>query len=364
MILFWFDLIVLILGFFAAGLLFWHIPRLPRDKTEAELRFSVVIPARNEAKTLPLLLSDLLAQSFPAHEIIVVNDDSEDETERIARAFPVRVLSIAEKPDGWVGKSWACQTGANAANGEALLFLDADVRLDADGLSRLAHAYQTHGTLSVQPFHATKRWYEQFALLFNLVQIAANGSALPTPVNLGLFGPVIAISRKDYTAIGGHASVKSAVVEDMALAQRLRESNIPFRIFMGDLGVSFRMYPAGISHLWQGFTKNLATGAAKTPIGLLLLVTLFIASLTSAPLNLVRSLVAESPLFLLYGALYAFWAAILLLLSKRIGRFWPLSALLYPLPLSMFFAVFVNSFAIRLFRGKVLWKGRAIKLER
>lgn len=265
MILFWIDLAILLLGFAAAALLFWRVPFLPREHAEQPLRLSVIIPARNEAKTLPLLLTDLMAQSFTPHAIIVVNDDSQDETEQIERAFPVRLVTPAAKPEGWVGKSWACHNGAMLSTGDSLLFLDADVRLTSDGLNRIAHAHMARGALCVQPYHSMQRWYENFAFLFNLVQIGANGSALPRPVNLGLFGPVIALSRKDYDAISGHAGVKSAVVEDMALAVSLRRARIPFCAFVGDSGVSYRMYPAGFSQLWQGFTKNLATGAAKTP---------------------------------------------------------------------------------------------------
>ncbi len=364
MIRFWFDLIVIFLGFCAALLLFWRIPFLPRGENVPSRKLSVIIPARNEERTLPLLLQDLKAQDMIPHEIIVVNDESEDDTASVARAFGVTVVSLHSKPSGWVGKSWACQSGAEAATGDSLLFLDADVRLAPDGLRRIVAAHEVHGAVSVQPYHATQRWYEQGALVFNLVQIAANGSALPRPIDLGLFGPVIALSRADYFAIGGHTRVKSAVVEDMALAEQLRRVNIPFRIFVGDCGVSFRMYPAGFPHLWQGFSKNLATGAAKTPAWLFLLVTFLIASMTSVPLNLVESLVNGAPLVWLYGACYAVWIVILSSISARIGRFRPLAVLLYPLPLLVFFAVFLHSAAIRLFHGKVKWKGRAIELER
>jgi 4,4'-diaponeurosporenoate glycosyltransferase len=150
----------------------------------------------------------------------------------------------------------------------------------------------------------------------------------------------------------------------MALAQSLKKANIPFRVFVGDGDVSFRMYPGGISQLNQGFTKNLATCAAKTHVRVFLLVALFIASITSPVLHLACSLAGAQPLLLLYGAFYAFWVVVLFFISGRIGRFHPLAVLLYPLPLIMFFAVFVQSFAIRLFRGRVKWKGRAIELER
>ena len=364
MIRFWFDLVVIFLGFGASALLFWRIPRLPRGGKPSPLRLSIIIPARNEAKTLPLLLQDLQTQDFAPYEIIVVNDDSQDETESVARAYGATVLSVHDKPAGWVGKCWACQVGAEAATGDSFLFLDADVRLSPDGLSRIAAAHEAHGAVSVQPYHATMRWYEQAALLFNLVQIGANGTALPRQIDLGLFGPVIALSRDDYFAISGHECVKSAVVEDQALAEQMRRANIPFQTYIGDVGVSFRMYPAGFRLLWQGFSKNLATAAIKTPVWLFLLVVVFIASITSVPLNLVESLIKGAQFVWLYAALYVVWVVILFFISARVGKFHPLAVLFYPLPLLVFFAVFIHSFAIRLFHGKVKWKGRAIELER
>jgi 4,4'-diaponeurosporenoate glycosyltransferase len=360
----WFDLSVILLGFFSATLLFWRFVFLPKEAAQHASRFSVIIPARNEEKTLALLLSDLAQQTVSPYEIIVVNDESGDMTEHIARSFCVRVLSVESKPCGWVGKCWACQLGANAATGEALLFLDADVRLAPDGLGRIARSYERFGALSVQPYHTAVKWYEQFALLFNLVQIAANGSALPRPVNLGLFGPVIALNRDDYFAAGGHDGVQSAVLEDMALAKNLRRANIPFRVFLGDAGVSFRMYPTGLDQLFYGFTKNFSTGAANTPPWLFIMVVLFVASMTAVSLNLAQSLATGAVIALLYGVCYALWVATLFFISRRIGRFHPLAVLLFPLPLAMFLVVFVYSSLIRLFRGKVKWKGRAIELER
>jgi len=364
MILFWFELTVLVAGFAAAVLLFWRIPLLPRAKANPSVKISVVIPARNEAKTLPLLLSDLQAQTLKPHEIIVVNDNSEDGTEQIAHSFGVKIISLTEKPEGWVGKCWACQQGAKAATGDSLLFLDADVRLASEGLGRIASAQAEYDVISVQPYHATQRWYEQCALVFNLVQIGAIGAALPRPTNLGFFGPIIALSSVQYFAIGGHVGVKSAVVEDLALADQFRSAKIPFRIFVGDADISYRMYPDGFTALWHGFTKNFATAAAKLPAWLLLLVILFIASLISAPLHLALSLAAASPLFWLYGTFYVLWVVTLFCISRRIGRFRPLAMLFYPVPLVVFLAIFVNSCVIRLFHGKVQWKGRAIKLER
>ena len=98
---------------------------------------SIVVPARNEATTLPDLLASLGALDPAPHEVIVVDDGSEDGTAEVARTRGVDVHSVPGPPEGWLGKPWACQQGARRATGDLLLFLDADVQLSADALPRL-----------------------------------------------------------------------------------------------------------------------------------------------------------------------------------------------------------------------------------
>jgi len=361
------ELIIILIGFGMTFLLFYRIPALPdAPESPGQISISVIIPARNEETTLPLLLADLARQTLAPTEVICVDDASTDGTAAVAKRFGVRVLCIAEKPDGWLGKSWACQTGANVAAGELLLFLDADVRLRPDALSRIAAAYQANRqTLSVQPFHEAVALYEQFSLFFNLVQIAANGTSLKSPVNLGLYGPVILIAKETYFEIGGHESVKDSIVEDMSLGELLRKRSIPYRLFVGDSGLSFRMYPCGLGCLLQGWIKNLAAGAAKTPPWLFAAVFLWIASATSVPLHLFRAIAAYDWLSIaVYGALYFCWVAAVFMLMRRIGRFRFVAALLYPLALAAFFALFLVSIIKRIFGFRVRWKGRAIRPKR
>ena len=94
---------------------------------------SVIVPARNEARSIARCVRSLLAQTLPDYELIVVDDRSEDATPAIlaelARAHPrLRVVRGEALPAGWVGKPWALVQGARAARGEWLLFTDADTR--------------------------------------------------------------------------------------------------------------------------------------------------------------------------------------------------------------------------------------------
>jgi len=85
---------------------------------------SVIIPARNAARTIGECLLAVLSQSVPRslYEIIVVDDGSTDATARIARSHNVRVI-----PQPPLGVAAARNTGARAARGEILLFVDADI---------------------------------------------------------------------------------------------------------------------------------------------------------------------------------------------------------------------------------------------
>lgn len=362
------ELIIVIMGLIVSGILFYRIPSIKQHgiKAVGDFKVSVIIPARNEEKNLSHLLGDLRNQSFAPFEIICVDDASSDETANIARSFGANVLSLGEKPDSWTGKTWACQNGANAANGQLLLFLDADVRLGRNGLKRLAEAYSEYRcTVSVQPYHKTYKSYEQFSLLFNLIQVAANGTALLKPLNLGLYGPVILVDRSDYFNIGGHESVRGSIVEDMALGCNLKKHGMHYELFVGDKeDISFRMYANGMRELMQGWTKNIASGAERTPTYLFILVFFWIASITSVPIQIFKFIIDLNIAWLiLYLPIYFVWAAILAILGRRIGNYKPWAFILFPLLTAFLLSVFALSFFKKAFRLDVRWKGRDITLE-
>lgn len=363
------ELTIVLGGFAAAAILFYQIPRLPRCEEQAgnssQQQYplvSVIIPARNEKDILPLLLGDLKRQSQPPFEVICVDDGSEDGTGEAATVFDVKVITVKDKPEDWVGKSWACQKGADAARTDLLLFLDADVRLGKNGIMRLLKAQADLGcAISVQPYHRTRRHVEQLSMMFNLLQLASTGMAMPRPYLLGLYGPVILISRADYQKAGGHETVRSSIIEDIALGIALKKAGIPFALFLGDQDIEFRMYPGGLRDLLQGWTKNLASGAGKTPPALLILVVLWITSMTSAALGLIRYAGAGNGqwtwTFLFF---YLAWAGFLFTFARRIGAFPVWMILCYPASLFVFIGVFAVSVIKKALGLNVTWKGRSI----
>ncbi len=354
-------------GIVASRVLFFRFPVLERGSSgHAAVRMSVIIPARNEAKTLPDLLEDLKLQRVPPFEVICADDESSDDTAAVAAAHGARVITVPDRPEGWLGKPWACETGARAAAGECILFLDADVRLAPDAIHMLLSAYESgEGAVSVQPFHRIPKGYEQLALFFNALQFGANGAALARPRGVGLFGPVILMSRKVFDAIEGFSGVRSCIIEDLALGERLREAGFSFRLFSGGDYISFRMYRDGFGSLVQGWTKNFAEGASKAPIALFALVFLWVTGCTSVPFRLILSAFGRDWLQLgIQAALYALWAIELRRVATRLGSFRPSAIVGYPCSLAVFLWVFLWSWIKKALRLPVIWKDREIRRGR
>jgi Glycosyltransferases involved in cell wall biogenesis len=367
------------LGLAASWLLFYRFPGLergdPQDRGNQIPRLSIIIPARNEEQNLALLLGDLRNQTLEIHEIICIDDGSTDQTARIATAAGARLITSAPRPAGWLGKSWACQQGGEAATGTLLLFLDADVRLSPTGIDKLLKAHQKTGrVISVMPYHQIENRTEALSLFFNCIQMGANGLGLPArrgknksanPYQIGLYGPVILISQADYQAVGGHAAIRDSIVDDMALGQKLREKDIPFALFMGDHDVSYRMYRGGLRQLVQGWTKNQAAGVAKTPLLILVLVFFWITAVASAPLYLVLNLVGQQWLGAgIMAACYGIWVLELIRIARHIGSFSVMDIVCYPLLLLFYLAIFLRSLVKRILGRPVIWKDREIRLDK
>jgi 4,4'-diaponeurosporenoate glycosyltransferase len=323
-------------------------------------KLSVIIPARNEEKNLPRLLRSLQSQLMPPDEIIVVDDASTDHTAAVARGLGASVVSPLPLPDGWRGKTWACQHGAEQAQGAWLLFLDADTWLEPGGLAAIhaEHSAVGGGVMSVAPLHCVETLHEQFSAFFNLVMLAGTGAFTVLGDRLaprGLLGQFLLIEKAAYQRVGGHASVKQQILENFWLAERLRTAGVPLHCRGGRNVISFRMYPLGWREMMNGWIKGFAAGAGKTPLPLLLLVIGWMSGLIMAAANLL--LAKDVPVCLLvYGAYVAQVAWLL----RRAGTFHWSTAWLYPAPLVFYFFIFARSVWRAIRRQPVDWKGRRI----
>lgn len=306
---------------------------------------SVIIPARNEAHNLPRLLGSLCRQDPPPAEVLVVDDGSSDDTAAVARSLGARVVPGAPPPNGWRGKPWACQQGAQLSSGELLLFVDADVWLEPGGLDRLLRLY-SGGALSLVPWHEVRRLDEQLSLFFNVVM------ALGT-VGESLTGQMLLVDRDSYWRVRGHERVKHHVLENLWLTAEFRAAGVAVTSGLGRGILRMRMYPSGGMELVRGWAKGFVRGAQRVSARTRWLVSGWIAGLTTALLGCC-----------VYPASPVCWAAYVLCgfqlawMARQVGRYHPVTAWLYPVPLLFFFGIMAYS-GLRQRRG-ISWKGRTV----
>lgn len=370
------GLVVTVLGLGAGTVLLWRPPTLqaatsPTRELVARLAdTSVVIPARDEERTLPLLLASLAEQVVPPRQVIVVDDGSTDATSAVAERAGATVVAAPPPPVGWLGKPWACQQGVEAATGSTLVLLDADVVLAPDALLRMVAEHRdesSHGLLSVQPFHTAGPGVEQLSALANLVAVMASGMAAPGGAAAGrspvAFGPCLVTSRAALSDVGGFAAARGSITEDVALAAAFRRDRRPVRCLAGAGTVRFRMYPDGWGPLVQGWSRNLAAGAGQAPLLPTVAATTWVAALlivAGAGVGALLDLASGATPGMLAVVAWATVAVHLRWALAKVGAFRWWCAALFPVPLAAFVVLFTRSLALRLLRRPVAWRGRRV----
>jgi 4,4'-diaponeurosporenoate glycosyltransferase len=330
---------------------------------------SVIIPARNEAESLPFLLLSLRNQTLKPDEIIVVDDNSEDATAAVAEQGGAKVIRAQALPEGWHGKPWACWSGAREAQGKILVFLDADTSLARDGLLKIIGAYTAKkGIVSVQPFHLMKKNYEQLSAIFNIIVMAGLNSFTLLGKKVkpsGIFGPCFVIGKDDYFKFGGHERVKDTILEDIAIGRLYRQENFIIRCYGGKGTIFFRMYPKGLAQLIEGWSKGFAEGAQGISLATLLMIILWVAGGAGATRTMLMGLFGSDVSLVVWaGFLYIFYVLQVYWMLFRIGNFKFYTALLFPVPLLFFIMLFSYSLMLKIFKKRVTWKGRTLRTDK
>lgn len=325
-------------------------------KLGSNYKISVIIPARNEEKNIEKILNSIRNQTLKVHEIIVVDDASEDNTAKVVEKFQeVKLIQLEDSPkQGWNGKSWAIWNGYLNSSGELLLFVDADVELEREAIETLVEKFNKYkGLISVWPYQRFEKFHEHFTLVFNLVIIYMSnliGTFSKKPK--GAFGPVILTSRKDYEYVGGHKAIRDSVLDDIKLGKLYSKSNINVKNFLGGRYIKFRMYPQNLRQLYEGFSKNMASGSISGGFFNLIIAILWTFGIFSALFTFDRYFVYR------YFSVVVF----LYLLSKNLGDYKWYDYIFFPIHLLFFTVTFFNSLYRKLFLHSVVWKGRKINV--
>ena len=268
---------------------------------------SVCVPARNEAGNIGPCLRSLAAQDYPNFEVIVLDDCSDDGTGEIARAAAasdprIRVMTGKPLEAGWIGKPHACHQMAQVAQGEYLLFTDADTLFQPQTLGTALRVALSRRAdlLSGLPRLKVVGFWERISV----PMLTVNGmgclnlslaSSARFPLYVAASGAFLFFRRAAYEALGGHTCVSDHIVEDIALARAAKRAGL--RFWMTDVAdlVACRMYRS-LRDVWEGFTKNFNT---TFPGGLVLIAIAFLLAVFVWP-----------PLAFLFGPAWGWPAAV------------------------------------------------------
>ncbi|WP_158945112.1 glycosyltransferase family 2 protein [Granulicella sp. S190] len=348
----------------------------PKSAETADLELSVIIPARNEQRSLPTCLASLLSQSEPGFllgqqwELIIVNDDSTDDTRRIAAEAAAThegvVLLDAPKLDlssngGFTGKNNACWAGVQAARGRFFLFTDADTTHETNDISRsLREADRHHAAmLSYSPRQVVTGFWQHavMPLVFSELASVYPSKLVNDPVQrlAAANGQFLLVEREAYFAVGGHRAVGKNVLEDVALAENLKHGSHAIRFRYAPEAVSTRMYWT-TSEMTEGWTKNFALLFPK-PVALALWRVLDLLLFFGLP-------VAAFGLYWLQpwqrNVILLIWVRTLWRFYSRVARsnFPALDVAVSILGVPLFIYLLLRSVVHYRFKKNVTWKGR------
>lgn len=231
-----------------------------------DLRISVIIPARNEAGRLAQCLAPL--QNAPGVcEVIVVDDESSDDTAVIARNHGATVVVGQPLPEGWVGKIWALQQGIAAATGDVVVTLDADARPNSELPRAAAGALAESGAAlaTVAPrFRTTSRssqWLHA-AMLTSLVYRHGAGAGRATKDAVAN-GQCMVFRRADAVDNGWCERVRGSIIEDVALVRMLVADGKQVEMFDGTALLTVQMFD-GFADTWRGWGRSLSLTGVDT----------------------------------------------------------------------------------------------------
>ncbi|HZA64702.1 MAG TPA: glycosyltransferase [Nitrososphaeraceae archaeon] len=242
---------------------------------------SIIVPARNEQDNIERCILSLLAQDYPSFEVIVVDDNSTDNTLRIVKDIKSRVkglsedssssihrlkiITITEKPVKWTGKTWASEQGYLQSAGNVLLFTDADTYyMSKDTISQTVSYMQKENldVLTGLPFIELRDFWSKVTMpLWNhfSILLGANTGAMNNPKSkvAYLMGSFFLIRRKVIEEVGTFRSVRNAIQEDRELGMRIKQAGYNMKIVRIDNAVS-ALWSRDLLTLWHGIGRTFA----------------------------------------------------------------------------------------------------------
>lgn len=341
---------------------------------------SIFVPARNEADHIEECVRSLVGQRYDKLEVLVLDDQSTDATpaivQRVIDELPpeqkgrLQLVHGETLPDGWIGKNFACYQLTHYAQGDYLLFTDADSVHALQMVSTVIQGLHDLGVqfLTAHPHYILCGIGERLAIpllyfkVFTLLPLMLVRHR-PEPILAVANGPLLCFQRSVYQAIGGHKAVKASILEDISLARKVKAAGYRIAYVDGQDLVSCYMYDS-FAELWAGFSRtffafyNYSLPAAAAII--MLDLALFVLPPLLALASLFVPLAPPAVLFSLASYILAVLMRILLTLacarSQRVLLL--LLSLLHPISMMLECLFLLSSIRWHYRKKGAMWKGR------
>ena len=349
-----------------------HFPTLPNHTgTGSSVPLvSMILPVRNQARTVSDCVRSLVGLEYPNKEIIVVDGGSTDGTRELVQKFAHEITVVDEEPlpVGWVGKNWACHLGYKKSRGELLLFTDGDSVHAIDSLARSVNYLRAENAdlVTLAPGAILRSFWERLLQppIFLLIMILVGGKLVNDDNRLNAIGngQYMLFRREAYDRIGGHYAVRDKIIEDYSLGRLLKRAGMRLRFVTASDALGVRMY-ASLGEIWRGWRKNFYTVSEKhmllRAVTRIFLMFTFLV-LPFAVLSYGILLAAATPLnaYLVAGLFMSalLWLGIVTL-DNSIGVS-PLYALMFPLAIIVYIFIGIDSTVRGSLGFGFSWKGR------
>ena len=228
---------------------------------------SVCVPARNEERDIKNCVESLLSQDYPNFEVIVVDDNSNDNTAKIVcsmiEQYPNLIfVAGAQLASGWTGKPYALHQAYQRSRGQYLLFTDADLRYQSHALKTAIHTMicKDLDLLTLMPAAIFGSFWERAVqpVIFGFIAALTNFRKVNSESHQSAmgFGAFLLFKKEAYQKIGGHLSVANEVLEDIMIAKKAKLNGLSILVADGKNLFSIRMYHS-MEEIWIGWRKNI-----------------------------------------------------------------------------------------------------------
>ena len=346
--------------------------KLPGYINESPPLVSILLPARNEAKNIKRCLRSLARQDYPNLEILVLDDNSTDDTAKIVNEFVskdnrIKLFTGEQLPAGWIGKCFACHQLAKLAKGDYFLFTDADTLHFKNSVTSAMSSLVINNVDAISVFARQiavtlhERMMVPFANFFilcflplNLIKNSRN------PLFCTAIGQFLLFKRKIYEKIGGYESVRSNILEDVHIAKEVKKHGYKFMIFDGSSNFYCRMYK-NLDEVIKGYVKSLS-GAFNYNIYIQSIATILVFAVFLCPFLLLPLgiLIFEWPQIIINAII----AQIMIILAIRIIqtiRFKNRFIDIFLHPLAVLYLLYISVLSIIKCKKStgIYWKGRS-----